>query len=432
MGPAWQASSTRPGHNALLPDHCLLVDARRTPLTSPALSTNSYLNSPTLQKTLATTPCSPYSAAPGASTIMPSEPGPIRQPPAMTPPADHPDVVADDMGFNDDMNVIVGGTLQPTTDQQNPQRLVAKAGPGLRLPSFEAMGIASPRPDYFSPVADGAVAGAARDRALSFGSRSHSHPGRVEMPAFQTPDIGDAPELDRTQSPRACLQPQQNPVHQYVATLTPPAETGDPSWRPSIMTAVMDSPNIESQATSLPSQSDPSNQSISAASDAMQNVTISEPATSGERAWLEGAVQALREFYAASMCEQSTNISCSPESQNITNTEPTVEGPITRTSQPVTYRPRIHQHHRSHPRLYTHKSDHVDKLVPRHTWSIQPRGTSYVTPEHTWSTNRRRRLFHPEDLRKRSPNHRLPTRLVVITSLTKTCGTTELDRRLHR
>jgi hypothetical protein len=63
---------------------------------------------------------------------MPSEPGPIRQPPAMTPPADHPDVVADDMGFNDDMNVIVGGTLQPITDQQNPQRLVAKAGPGLR------------------------------------------------------------------------------------------------------------------------------------------------------------------------------------------------------------------------------------------------------------------------------------------------------------
>jgi hypothetical protein len=299
MGPpAWQASSTS-GHNALLPDHCLLVDARRTPLTSPALSTNSYLHSPTLQKTLATTPCSPFSPTPGASTIMPSEPGPIRQPPAMTPPADHPDVAAE-MGFNNDMNVIVGGALQPIPDQQNPQRLVAKAGPGLRLPSFEAMGIASPRPDYFPPVADGAVAGAARDRALSFGSRSHSHPGRVEIAPFQTPDIGDAPELDRIQSPRACLQPPQNPVHQYVATLTPPAETGDPSWRPSIMTAAMGSPNIESQAASLPSQSEPSNQSISAASDAMQNVTISEPATSGERAWLEGAVQALREFYAAS------------------------------------------------------------------------------------------------------------------------------------
>jgi hypothetical protein len=293
MGPAWEVSSTRPGHNALLPDHCLLVDARLTPLTSPALSTNSFLHSPTLQKTLAT-PCSPYSAGPGASTVLPSEPGATRQLPAMTPPADHSDIAVD-TNYTTNMNVIVGGTLQPIQDQQNPQRLVPKAGPGLRLPSFEAMGIASPRPDYFPPLADGVTAGAARDRALSHGSRSHSHPGRVEVPSFHTPDIGDAPELDRTRSPRACLQPQPNPVHQYVQTLTPPAETGDPSWRPSMMTTVMDSPNIESQSAPSPSQDEPSNQSVSAASDAMQNVTISAPATTGERTWLEGAVQALRE-----------------------------------------------------------------------------------------------------------------------------------------
>lgn len=305
MGPAWEASSTRPGHDALLPDHCLLVDAlshgRPPPLTSPALSTNSFLHSPTLQKTLASTsPCSPYSpysAAPGSSTVLPSEPGATRQAPAMTPPAD---VVAADMHPTTDMNVLVGGALQPIPDQQQqqPQRSVAKTGPGLRLPSFEAMGIASPRPDYFPPVADDQIAGAARDRALSLGSRSHSHPGRVEMSSFQTSDIGDAPRLDRVQSPRPCLQ--RNPVHQYVQTLTPPAETGDPSWRPSIMTAVMDSPNIESESALPPSQDEPSNQSVSAASDAMQNVSISAPATTGERAWLEGAVQALRELFSAS------------------------------------------------------------------------------------------------------------------------------------
>ena len=292
MGPAWEASSTRPGHNALLPDHCLLTDTL-TPLISPALSTNSYLHSPTLQKTLAT-PCSPYSAAPGTSTILPSEPGATRQAPVMTPPAEHLDGAA-----NADMNVLVGGTLQPISDQQYSQRLVAKAGPGLRLPSFEAMGIASPRPDYFPPIADGETAGAARDRALGLGSRSHSHPGRSEMPSFHTPDIGDAPELDRIQSPRPCLQPQQSQVHQYVATLTPPAETGDPSWRPSIMTAAMDSPNIEGQSASLSGQEGTSNQSINAASDAMQSVTISAPATSGDHAWLEGAVQALRESHAS-------------------------------------------------------------------------------------------------------------------------------------
>ena len=288
MGPAWEASSTRPGHNALLPDHCLLADAL-TPLISPALSTNSYLHSPTLQKTLAT-PCSPYAAAPGSSTILPAEPGATQQPPAMTPPADHLDVAAD-------MNVIVGGALQPISDQQQQsQRLVAKAGPGLRLPSFEAMGIASPRPDYFPHIADGETAGVARDRALGLSSRAHSHPGRSEMPSFHTPDIGGAPELDRNQSPRPRLQSQQSQVHQYVHTLTPPAETGDPSWRPSIMTAVMDSPDIEAQSGSPPSQEGTSNQSINAASDAMQSVTISAPATTGERVWLEGAVQALREF----------------------------------------------------------------------------------------------------------------------------------------
>ena len=163
------------------------------------------------------------------------------------------------------------------------------------------MGIASPRPDYFPPIADGETAGAARDRALGLSSRSHSHPGRSEMsmPSFHTPDMSGAPEPDRNQSPRPRLQSQPSQVHQYVHTLTPPAETGDPNWRPSIMTAAMDSPDIEAQSASLPSQEGTSNQSINAASDAMKSVTISTPATTGERAWLEGAVQALREFYAS-------------------------------------------------------------------------------------------------------------------------------------
>ena len=75
-------------------------------------------------------------------------------------------------------------------------------------------------------------------------------------------------------------------------TLTPPAETGEPNWRPSLMTAVMDSPDTESGL--VVSQAEAGDQSVQAASGAMQSVTISEPAITGERSWLEEAVQAIR------------------------------------------------------------------------------------------------------------------------------------------
>jgi hypothetical protein len=60
------------------------------------------------------------------------------------------------------------------------------------------------------------------------------------------------------------------------------------------MTAVMDSPDTE---PGMPvSQAEAGDQSVQAASGAMQSVTISAPAISGERSWLEEAVQAIRQF----------------------------------------------------------------------------------------------------------------------------------------
>ena len=59
------------------------------------------------------------------------------------------------------------------------------------------------------------------------------------------------------------------------------------------MTAVMDSPNTEPGLAV--SQADAGDQSVQAASGAMQNVTISTPAITGERSWLEEAVQAIRQ-----------------------------------------------------------------------------------------------------------------------------------------
>lgn len=289
MGPASEGSSKADAQNVLLP-----LALRAFP--SPALSDGS-LDSPTLQRTLAsiTTPApwTPYAAYPEASAIMPSEPGATRETLIMTPTTEQGG--ASQPSLASDMNLIVGGALAPISDIA-PQRPVAKAGPGLRLPSFEAMGIAAPRPDGIClPGADGPAACMARERSLGLALRSHSDPGRVEGSACLTPDIGGAPELGRIQSPKPGSHLQQTPLHHFLHTLTPPAETGEPGWRPTIMTAVMDSPDTE---PALPaSSSGTSDDSVQAASGAMQSVTISSPAITGERAWLEDAVQAIRQSY---------------------------------------------------------------------------------------------------------------------------------------
>lgn len=314
MGPASEASSNADAQNALLP-----LALRAFP--SPALS-NGSLDSPTLQRTLASVttppPWTPISAFPEGQSLVPSEPGAAQQTTVMTPPAEQ--AGAGQPNPLDDMNIIVGGALAPVSDVV-PQRPVAKAGPGLRLPSFEAMGIAAPLPG-----SDGAL-GVARERALGLALRSRSVPARVEGPCL-TPDLQSGSVFNEIQSPKSGSHHQSTPLHQYVHTLTPPAETGEPNWRPSIMTAVMDSPNPEAGAPV--SQSGASDDSIQAASGAMQNVTISTPAISGERSWLEDAVQAIRQYlnFLCMHVKCATNNITSSQPQNIRSPKSTLEGLI--------------------------------------------------------------------------------------------------------
>lgn len=338
MGPVREASPKAGAYNALLP-----LALRAFP--SPALS-NGSLDSPTLQKTLASVtspaPWTPYSVFPEASSIMPSEPGASKEALVVTPPAEQSGTSQSSLGT--EMNIIVGGALVPISDVA-PQRLVAKTGPGLRLPSFEAMGIASPRPDNLCQrVADSTVAGAARERALGLALRSHSDPGRVEASAFHTTDVGSLPEIEHIPSPKPCSHPQQTPLHQYVHTLTPPAETGEPGWRPSIMTAAMDSPDMESGL--VPSGAEEGDQSVKAASGAMQNVSISSPIITGERSWLEEAVQTVRKLplLPGDDCS-TTNKYHSLQPQDLINTKPTPEDPIACTPKPIAFRSRVYKHY---------------------------------------------------------------------------------------
>jgi hypothetical protein len=230
---------------------------------------------------------------------MPSEPGASRETTIMTPPAEQPGALQSD--FASDMNMIVGGALAPIPDVA-PQRLVApKAGPGLRLPSFEAMGIASPHPDSVRlPGVD-----SVREHVLGLALRSRSDPGRVNDSVFRTPDIGGESGLHRMLPPMQGSHPQQTPLHRFPHTLTPPAEKGEPTWRPSIATAVMDSRDPEAGVAA--SKEESSDESIRAASGAMQSVTITAPAITGDRSWLEEAVQAIRQSHFKLHPETPTN-----------------------------------------------------------------------------------------------------------------------------
>lgn len=304
MGPAGEASSRADAHNAQL----LPLALRPFPSPAPS-SSNVSLSSPTLAKTLTAAgsiaPWTPYSPYPESSSIMPSEPGASREPPVKTPPADqHDDAVRP--GPSSEMNMIVGGALAPVSDVA-PQRLVARSGPGLRLPSFEALGIASPHPhDLCLPGADNPEASAARENALSVVARSHSDPGPREESAYHAQHVGSGSDRLQLQPNKPCAHPQHTPLHRYVHTLTPPAETGEPTWRPAMMTAALDSPDTDAGNGRVSSQGETTDQSMKSASSAMQNISISTPAMKGERAWLESAVQSIREC-----CNFNFFISCS-------------------------------------------------------------------------------------------------------------------------
>lgn len=195
------------------------------------------------------------------------------------------------------MNMIVGGALAPVHDVP-PRPLSARAGPGLRLPSFQTLGIATPTPDRFGdPCADGVWTDSAR---------AHAFEGMTMTYAGATDSVVSPNNLDpgmeqrhpaQHASPKAMARPPTVPFGQFVHTLTPPAETGEPSWQPPTLgfslSAAMDSPatdpgNASSQAVSG------GEDAVAAATSAVQNVTISAPTIPGDRVWLEGAVKAVR------------------------------------------------------------------------------------------------------------------------------------------
>lgn len=240
------------------------------------------------------------------------EPGHVNAHAVTTPPAN--DAPAPDM------NLIVGGALAPTHTDPPRQRRPSRPGPGLRLPSFQALGIAAPHPDRFGSLSfqsaatsqmDGTAADLAREEpqadlsaAIGAGYLSPSHLG---------PRLGEKPSL-------AGGRAVATSIKHDVATLTPPAEIGEMQWLSvrSVSNAPMDSPSTDSgNATS--SFGDSQSAGGATASGAETSEVSTPPP---EPLWLDGAVSVLCKYLfnhkavALGLLETVENLRTAPQPSN--------------------------------------------------------------------------------------------------------------------
>lgn len=172
----------------------------------------------------------------GTADILPTQPGDVQIESVVTPPAnDMPEL---------DMNLITGGALAPVHSNLPSRPQPKRSRPGLRLPSFQSLGIANPNPDRFG--LDGGLTQVAETMrqppSSHYGSSGFTpvFPGLKLEPIFQ-----DAAADGEGKIPgRRAIQ---SPVHQLVHTITPPAEAECINWTslPTVVTA-MDSPPTDS------------------------------------------------------------------------------------------------------------------------------------------------------------------------------------------
>ncbi|KAK3072348.1 hypothetical protein LTR53_006998 [Teratosphaeriaceae sp. CCFEE 6253] len=251
---------------------------------SPA-STSAALETPTLARTLgdsrASALWSPRSLVPDAANILPAEPTAItsRPQPLMTPPSDprtHPD-----------LNMIVGGALAPvnTTVMEHPRRRLSA---GLRLPSFEALGIASPHPDRFGQqLLDGATTDISRGAKLE---TLRSGNGLDALASMRLHTAGGAPNIEPLRT--GGLGAVQSPLQQYITILTPPADVGDSSW---LANATMSSLSADPSDLAMLTPSVDAGAAAGALGASGQSTLapLSPPQTATQ--WIDGAMGALLE-----------------------------------------------------------------------------------------------------------------------------------------
>lgn len=216
-----------------------------------------------------------------------SLPGPLPQPPvASFFPVASPTPSLDsryDLG----MNAIVGGALPPT-NVSLPTPPIAKAGRNLRLPSFDLLGIANPRPDritsnpeqMFSLCGGGSLSQSGDPLHMHDTSLSNAHSGIL-------PDRpGNFPAVSSSH-----FKPNHKPVHHFIHTFTPPDESGTLDWS---SLARVTTQAVESPASG-PDRPGPS-RSVSASDTRHTGASARAPVTPATLAaspWLKDALRVL-------------------------------------------------------------------------------------------------------------------------------------------
>lgn len=248
---------------------------------SPARSVHDALTSPSASLHDATPSFLKRCSCFDDSTVLPSEPAAshVETCPATTP-------LPDDFSPQS-MNILVGGALAPvhSSPPRNPQ---PRPRANLRLPSFEALGIAAPHPDRFGGLAFNldAMNGAAGDPVPD------RHPDSELLSAFNNATQLSPTQLRHPLDSKLVLGGSRSiatPIRHDVATLTPPAETGDIQHNP-IATAHVSSVPMDSPATGVGNP-------ISQASQPAEQSQVQSPPSSREgaiptrpRSWIAGAL----------------------------------------------------------------------------------------------------------------------------------------------
>ena len=217
---------------------------------------------------------------------LPPEPGLVLDQPVRPPPAhDSP---------NPEMSLLTGGELAPMPSSPPPRQPSSRPGPGLRLPSFEALGIAAPHPDRFGlgifPTEK--PLGAMKSSVWPRYAEVESH-----LVDFTGPtNLTHAVEANIPPSFRRVVQ---SPIQHDLATLTPPAETGDVAWNPTskLTLSSMQSPTTDSSDQPAAAQHEAShfNNAPPTNSPTQPPEMMQSDLTSNLRPWLQSAAGMLCE-----------------------------------------------------------------------------------------------------------------------------------------
>lgn len=221
----------------------------------------------------------------GSASLVPTEPEEVKLQRIQTPGSVYQP--APSLGLDS----IVGASIDPVPkDASFPvtSTTATKAGPGLRLPSFDLLGIANPRPDCSEIKLDDPFVEPAR-QGLLFPEDTFSPSGSNLGGAGS--ETQDNPFCD---SPRARARVINSPLHQYVTTLTPPDDSGRLVWESfaKLSTGAMDSPATDPGNAPTASEEQPA----VAGSSAEPSIRIEPPplVIAEKDEWLRGAIDEMR------------------------------------------------------------------------------------------------------------------------------------------